>query len=71
MEDEYQKGYRQGFLDGFHAARDNQELMSPNIPIPKNEYKGCHICGIDFTKAAWGYVCYQSNCPTRITSAVK
>jgi len=32
--DDYKRGYREGFLDGFHAARDNDSLMSPNIPIP-------------------------------------
>lgn len=69
MESEYEKGYRKGFLDGFHAARDNDSLMSPNIPLPTsdNTYTGCQVCKLDSTKGTWGYVCPRSDCPTRIT----
>jgi hypothetical protein len=31
--DDYERGYSEGYLAGFHAARDNDSLMSPNIPM--------------------------------------
>jgi hypothetical protein len=37
--DDYQRGYREGYLDGFHAARDNDSLMSPNVPMDKTLLK--------------------------------
>lgn len=60
--DDYKRGYREGFLDGFHAARDNDSLMSPNIPIPMQ----CGICGMR-TDAPMGLVCFHPNCPTKVT----
>ena len=64
--EEYKKGYREGFLDGFHAARDNESLMSPNIPTGKfaTATLNCHKCGIRLDNAM-GYVCPDNNCPTQ------
>lgn len=63
--EEYKKGYREGFLDGFHAARDNESLMSPNIPT--NDWKPfeCSKCKITFSNMT-GYVCPDNNCPTQL-----
>ena len=70
--DEYKRGYREGFLDGFHAARDNPSLMSPNIPIPQAIPKpaiiNCPQCGRSFTDSMgrlipMGVVCSHIGCP--------
>jgi hypothetical protein len=63
--DDYKRGYREGFLDGFHAARDNPSLMSPNIPIPQ---KQCPQCGRSFVDSLgrlipMGVVCAHVGCP--------
>lgn len=68
--DEYKRGYREGFLDGFHAARDNDSLMSPNIP--NNDWTKphtimpwkCNVCGLTF-QSLIDYVCPRGNCPTK------
>lgn len=72
MSEDYKNGYREGFLDGFKAARDNPFLVEPVVPQPNTFTPpklptGCSVCNLDF-KGAWGYVCYRSNCPVRITS---
>lgn len=33
----------------------------------KNYHNGCQVCGIGANNIAMGYVCYRSDCPTRIT----
>lgn len=62
--DEYKRGYREGFLDGFHAARDNPSLMSPNIPTVNFAALSCQKCGIKFSNLT-GYVCYVNGCPSQ------
>jgi hypothetical protein len=69
MENDYQKGYRQGFLDGFHAAENTEFPAVPSRPLPNKNAVGCVVCGMDFSKGVWGYVCPRSDCPTRITSS--
>lgn len=73
MSEDYKNGYREGFLDGFKAARDNPYLtnpvvpntfMSPTIPKPPSY---CSVCKMPCTEP-WGYVCNRSNCPVKITS---
>jgi hypothetical protein len=63
--DDYQRGYREGFLDGFHAARDNPSLMSPNVPTVKFAALNCQKCGIKFSNLT-GYVCPDNHCPTQL-----
>lgn len=64
MSDDYKNGYRDGFKDGylagFHAARDNDTLMSPTIPIPTT----CKMCGIRLDTAT-GFVCPHPTCPSQ------
>jgi hypothetical protein len=68
--DDYKRGYREGYQDGLDAAR---ELYGPLLPVapvmPKVPERCCIICGIDFSKSM-GYICYNTVCPrmTRITS---
>jgi hypothetical protein len=62
--DDYKRGYRDGFQDGFHAARDNDSLMSPNIPIPTLS-TNCKVCGLNIGSGPMGYVCSVYNCPTQ------
>jgi hypothetical protein len=35
--------------------------------LPTDYYKGCRVCGIGKDGGVVGYVCYRSDCPTRIT----
>lgn len=62
--DEYKRGYREGFQDGFHAARDNDSLMSPNIPTINWKPLDCSLCGITF-KNLTGFVCARNECPVQ------
>ena len=62
--DEYKRGYREGFQDGFHAARDNDSLMSPNIPMHHFAPLRCTKCNILFSNMT-GYVCGINECPTQ------
>lgn len=38
----------------------------PNMPTFESTNK-CSVCGIDFGNKAWGYVCNNPKCPTRVT----
>ena len=58
MSEEYAKGYRQGFLDGF-----NQRTQQP---APPGQWPGtapniCHKCGMNWS-GAMGYVCPRQDC---------
>lgn len=63
MNDDYRQGYRDGFKDGFESASKTK----PVIPNTNDVSNVCKVCGIDFGKKAWGYVCYNTNCPTGIS----
>jgi hypothetical protein len=75
MSKDYKDGYREGFLDGFKAARDNPYMTQPAVPNtflsptikPTQPRSGCGVCKMPFTEP-WGYVCNRSECPTRVTS---
>lgn len=70
MSEEYIRGYRDGFkdghLNGFKAAKDNPYLTQPNTSNPIPTTTICSVCNIDF-RGTWGYVCYRSSCPTRVS----
>lgn len=71
MSEDYKKGYRDGFLDGFKAAKDNPYMTQPAVPetpMPKS----CTECGKSFVDSMgrfvmMGYVCPNTKCPTKIT----
>lgn len=66
-DDDYKRGYREGYQDGMSAAR---KLLDPYLPIapilPTVEKNRCRVCSIDFSKMT-GYVCYHPKCPTKVT----
>jgi hypothetical protein len=69
MSDEYKKGYREGFDDGFKSA---ERLLSRGVmPGPaqpfSGDYCGCQVCGMSWKDGPMGYVCSRSDCPTRVT----
>lgn len=71
--DDYKRGYREGFLDGFKAARDNDSLVSPNVPVQQSPIKSCPQCGRVFTDTLgrpipMAVVCSYVGCPQGITS---
>ena len=45
---------------------ENMQLK-PWDTLPTDYYKGCRVCGIGKDGGVVGYVCYRSDCPTRIT----
>lgn len=62
---DYERGYREGFLDGFQAARDNSSLMSPNIPTVDLTKLNCQKCGIKLSNMT-GFVCPDNHCPSQL-----
>ena len=64
MSDEYRKGYRDGFADGWSQRQPAQaSLMSTK----------CSVCNITFDiNTPYSYVCGNSKCPImpRITSSL-
>lgn len=72
MNDDYQKGYREGFQDGWNA-RDKASKAVPTVPVNAftQEIK-CPTCGMVW-KGAMGYVCPNMKCPIqpRVTSWAK
>jgi hypothetical protein len=62
--------YKRGWYDGYQAAqRHNPTITQPPITVPTIKVSNvCNVCGIDFGNKAWGYVCYNDKCPTRITA---
>ena len=78
-ESDYERGYRQGFVDGFNKGKEETEKVGKgnpwdNAPWPLNPWAEppkwdpyrCPTCGIEF-KGAWGWVCSHPKCPTRVT----
>ena len=64
--------YKRGWYDGYQAAKREQQINLPPLPytpsinnIPRTR---CPVCGMEFGTGAWGYVCYNPNCPTKITA---
>jgi hypothetical protein len=58
--DDYKEGWREGYLAGFQAARDNDTLVSPNITATLV----CQKCGIKLSNPT-GYVCSDYHCPSQ------
>lgn len=75
MSNDYKNGYREGFLDGFKAAKDNPYMTQPAVPNPSvpptinstRSLYGCHVCKLPPTELT-GYCCARSDCPVKITS---
>lgn len=63
--DDYQKGYAEGYNAGFRAGLEAGKTIQPSNPL-WNTKPYCRVCGMDFSKPM-GYVCYNSNCPTKVT----
>lgn len=71
--DDYKRGYREGFLDGFKAARDNDSLVSPTVTVQQTPVKSCYQCGRSFVDSLgrpvpMAVVCSYVGCPQGITS---
>jgi hypothetical protein len=73
------EAYAMGFKDGWQAAMEQIDKLPPNRnhlqphmwkdlkidPPPGTSYFKCPVCGAFGTT---GVVCYNHNCPTKITS---
>jgi hypothetical protein len=71
MSDDYKRGFRDGFDAGLEEGK---KLSAPKIDWPKlpvypdpHMNARCTVCGMDFSKGVWGYVCSHSRCPSRVT----
>jgi hypothetical protein len=60
--------YKRGWYDGYQAARRDYTNTQPSDFWPHIR-KQCLICGRDQSKLD-AYVCYNTACPTRMTSQV-
>jgi hypothetical protein len=51
------------------ALEEKVKLLETRQPMPSYEpyFKGCRVCGIGKDGGVMGYVCYRTDCPTRIT----
>lgn len=59
MSEEYKRGYRDGFADGWDQAR----FITPTLAPTVQEHGTCKVCGMKFTGAI-GYVCSNLRCPS-------
>ena len=81
MSEEYRKGYRDGFKDGYEEAKKNSYVNHPGILNPwvvgreltddpaKAYPNKCSVCGRDWGTGAWGYVCHNEKCPSKVTAS--
>jgi hypothetical protein len=66
MSNDYAKGFKDGFAAGLEEGK---KLATPKPNL--NDFvfgssTACKVCGKDWGQGgAWGYVCYNTNCPTR------
>lgn len=66
--DEYDKGYREGFMDAIKLTQPKDPSWpSPPIPIKRADHSGrCHVCNLNF-KDTTLYCCQNPKCPTLVT----
>jgi hypothetical protein len=64
MNDEYKKGYADGFRDGHKAGLDSI-YWRPNPPGAPAY--GCPVCGLCYKDGTIGYYCPRIDCPTKFT----
>jgi hypothetical protein len=73
--EDYKKGYADGFQAGFELAKKqpvdivNPNPLSPNIwrnNPPGSPSYGCAVCGLSYKDGAMGYVCPRTDCPSRV-----
>jgi len=76
MSEDWARGYKEGFEAGYKMGRElNAPPSLPLWPQPQQPYnvpntKGtsCTVCGMFWeTGKAYGYVCGNSNCPSKVT----
>ena len=67
-DDDYKRGYADGFRDGHKAGRDfyEQNTFWRNNPPGAPSY-GCSVCGLSWKDGAMGYVCGHPQCPSKVT----
>lgn len=60
--------YKRGWYDGYQAAKKEQQINYPAIPLPNvNSIPNrCSVCGIEWGSGAWGYVCTYPKCPSGV-----
>lgn len=70
MSNDYAKGFKDGFAAGLEEGKKLAPVISKN-PTRLDDFvfgssTACKVCGKDWGQGgAWGYVCYNTNCPTR------
>lgn len=66
-DDEYKRGFRDGFAAGLEEGKRIQTLpYPPYLPYP-TLYEGCPVCLKKFEGGFWGYVCANPKCPSKVT----
>lgn len=68
MTEDYKKGYREGFYDGWFAGNKAAENLNKSstgpISYPYTTSLVCYECGMEW-KGAMGYVCSNQKCPVQ------
>jgi len=69
MSEDYKRGYREGYQDGLKDGVNMPAHRHFAPPWPRLNETKCGVCGMIFEPGKlYGYVCGNSNCPTKVTS---
>lgn len=71
MNNDYERGYRQGFVDGWTTKMQTQP-STPQPSIPQKQENMCNVCNylrLD-RNASIGYACSFLNCPMNARSTL-
>ena len=68
MSDDYAKGFKDGFAVGLEEGKKLAAQKPSLNDFVFDSPNTCQVCGKYFGNNAWGYVCYNTNCPTRVTA---
>lgn len=64
MSEEYKKGYREGWADGYQQAKKEFGWFTPTLPYQGDMMK-CPVCGRSGVHAS---VCSHPQCPAKVTA---
>jgi hypothetical protein len=73
MSEDYKNGFRDGFIEGFKALKDNPYMTTPSVPVDQPFNKSCPQCGRFFVDSLgrpvpMGLVCAYIGCPQGVNS---
>lgn len=70
MNEDYKRGYREGFLDGYEASKKAPQYPIPTTPLPEipipKSWAPCSVCGMNMVGPML-YCCMNPSCPSKVT----